>query len=430
MRDRKIVELFQEKEAKICVIGLGYVGLSLAITCAKKGFKTIGLEVDENKVNSLREGTSYLVDIDDANIKEMMQQTLSVTSDYSQLADVDVIVICLPTPINQEQQPDLTYVQGAMTSLLPYVKPNTLLVLESTTYPGTTKEHLVKPLQQQGFIVGEDVFVAYSPERVDPGNANFATANTPKLVGGYSEACRNVAQAFYQQVIAAPIHLVTSPQIAEMAKLLENVFRNVNIALANEMAMICNDMKIDTWEVIEAASTKPYGFMPFYPGPGIGGHCIPVDPVYLVWKAKQYTNQTSFIEKAMAVNEAMGGYVIERMNNLLQREGLTLTTATIVFVGAAYKRNSNDYRETPLFPILSHCDTYTVIDTYIPSFNYQGQLVKTQPLTAELIQQADLVVIVTDHDNFDYAVVDQHARAIFDTRNVDYPFQNKHYSKL
>lgn len=430
MEYEKKIEQCAKKDATVCVIGLGYVGLSLALTCAEKGFKTIGLEIDENKISSLEKGKSYLVDIKDETIKSVVHTTLSVTANYSRIAEADIIVICLPTPIDQQKQPNLTYIKEAMLGLLPYVKPHTLLILESTTYPGTTVDYLVNPLQQQGFSIGEDIFVAYSPERVDPGNALFATGNTPKLVGGYSEACQNIAQIFYQQIITAPIHAVTSPQVAEMAKLLENVFRNVNIALANEMAMICNDMGIDVWEVIKAADTKPYGFMPFYPGPGIGGHCIPVDPVYLVWKAKQYTERTTFIEKAMAVNEGMADYILERMSHILAYRGLNVANANLVFIGVAYKRNSNDYREAPLLSLLKHCKNYTVVDTYIPSFYYEGTLIETKQLTPEVVKQADLVVIITDHENVDYALIDTHAHAIFDTRNVSYSFENKRYSKL
>ncbi|GGG24236.1 UDP-N-acetyl-D-glucosamine dehydrogenase [Lysinibacillus alkalisoli] len=434
MKDVLLEQKILNKEAIIGVVGLGYVGLTLSITANNCGFHTIGIDVDQDKIDQLNEGQSYLFDVTEEELSYALQQRLSVTSNFGALALANVIVLCLPTPIDEFQQPDLTYIEQAMLEVSAIVQPHTLLILESTSYPGTTVDYIVEPLVKKGFVVGENIWVAYSPERIDPGNQQFQTNNTPKIVGGMSLTCQKLATSFYENIIKAPIHKVSSPQTAEMAKLVENVFRNVNIALVNELAIICNSMDIDVWEVIDAASTKPYGYMPFYPGPGIGGHCIPVDPQYLIWKAKQHTTEIAFIEQAMQTNIKMSQYVFSRLLQVCNHNKIIPKEAHVLFVGVAYKKNSNDYRETPLFPLLALAEqygmNYIVADPHITEYMYKGKVYETVTLTAELVQAASIVVIVTDHDAVDYQLLDIYSQVIFDTRRVQYPFVNKQYIVL
>ena len=357
------------------------------------------------------------------------------TTDYSKISEVDAVAICVPTPLDQYQQPDTSYVESSARAIAKYLHRGMLVVLESTTYPGTTEEILKPILEETGLVCGEDFFLAYSPERVDPGNKLFNTKNTPKVVGGMTPSCTTVAAALYRNVLEGDIHEVSSPAVAEMEKILENTFRNINIALANEMAILCNKMGIDIWEVIDAAATKPYGFMPFYPGPGLGGHCIPIDPFYLTWKAREYNYHTRLIEIAGEINNEMPEFVVERAMKALNKEKKSLNGSKVVVLGVAYKKDIEDMRESPVLPILEKMDeagaNYIVCDPHVQEFKLNGEVVKTVPLTVELIHSADLVLLTTNHTAFDYDMIGKESKVIFDTRNAMKNVQvNGKYYKL
>ncbi|MCZ0756417.1 nucleotide sugar dehydrogenase [Anoxybacillus sp. J5B_2022] len=419
----QLLNKIEKKEAIIGVVGLGYVGLPLAVEKAKAGFKVIGFDIQQSRVDQVNSGINYIGDVVDEDLHEMVKTGyLQATTDYARISEVDAVAIAVPTPLDEHHQPDTSYVENSANEIAKYAHEGMLVVLESTTYPGTTEE-IVKPaLEKKGLIVGETVFVAYSPERVDPGNKVFKTKNTPKVVGGVTEKCTKVAAALYRSVLEGDVHEVSSPAVAEMEKIFENTFRHINIALANEMAILCERMGIDVWEVIEAAKTKPYGFMAFYPGPGLGGHCIPIDPFYLTWKAREYNYHTRLIELAGEINNAMPEYVVNRTMHILNEEGKALRGSKVTVLGVAYKKDIDDVRESPVLKIVElleqHGAEFTVVDPYVPSFRACNRVIETVALTPELLQQSDIVLITTDHSNFDYEMIAQNSPVIFDTRNA------------
>ncbi|MBY0123498.1 nucleotide sugar dehydrogenase [Bacillus sp. S/N-304-OC-R1] len=418
-----LLNKIENKEAVIGVVGLGYVGLPLAVEKAKAGYKVIGFDVQAARVEQVNMGINYIGDVVDQDLADMIKSGhLVATTDYARIQEVDAVAICVPTPLDIYQQPDTSYVKSSSKEIAKYAHEGMLVVLESTTYPGTTEE-IVKPaLEEKGFKVGESVFVAYSPERVDPGNKHFKTKNTPKVVGGITENCTKVAAALYRNVLEGDVHEVSSPAVAEMEKIFENTFRHINIALANEMAILCEKMGIDVWEVIDAAKTKPYGFMAFYPGPGLGGHCIPIDPFYLTWKAREYNYHTKLIELAGEINNSMPEYVITRSMQVLNEDGKALRGAKVAVLGVAYKKDIDDVRESPVLKIVEllehHGADYTVVDPYVKSFRSCNKKIETVDLTKELLNDADLVLVTTDHTDFDYNMIAQESKVIFDTRNA------------
>ncbi len=419
-----IKERLLNKTATLGVIGLGYVGLPLAVEKAKAGYKTIGFDVQESKVEMVNSGQNYIGDVVNEDLEELVNSgLLSATTDFSQVASADCVCICVPTPLDQYQQPDISYVTASAESIVPYMHRDMLIVLESTTYPGTTEELLKPILETSGLKCGEDFYLAFSPERVDPGNLIYKTKNTPKVVGGITPKCTEVAAALYESILEAPIHRVSSPAVAEMEKILENTYRNINIGLINELAILCNKMGINIWEVIDAAKTKPYGFQAFYPGPGLGGHCIPLDPYYLSWKAREYGFHTSMIESSMMVNDRMPEYCAERASKILNRHKKPLNGSMILILGVAYKQDIDDYRESPAIRIIKELEKegaeVLFYDPYISEYKERGIVKKGEPkLNAELLNSADLVIVTTAHSNVDYRFVQKHAKAIFDTKNA------------
>lgn len=417
-------EKLSNKSATLGVIGLGYVGLPLAVEKAKAGYKTIGFEVIQSKVNMVNNGINYIGDVVNDDLKAIVQSgLLSATSDFSLISKIDAICIAVPTPLDKFQQPDISYVRAAVESIVPYIHKNMLVVLESTTYPGTTQELLLPILEKSGLKCGVDFYLAFSPERVDPGNLIYKTKNTPKVVGGITKECTEVAALMYENILEAPVHKVSSPAIAEMEKILENTYRNINIGLINELAILANKMKINIWEVIEAAKTKPYGFQAFYPGPGLGGHCIPLDPYYLSWKAREYGFHTSMIESSMMINDRMPEYCAERSAKILNRMNRSVNGSKILILGVAYKDEIDDYRESPAIEVISELEklgaNVVYYDPYIKKYEHEGneKIGETQ-LSKELIIWADLVVITTGHKNVDYSLVQEYAKFIFDTKNA------------
>lgn len=427
-----LLEKIANKKIIAGVVGLGYVGLPLAVEKAKAGFKTIGLDVQAEKVNMVNEGRNYIGDIVDSDLVQLVKDgMLSATSDFSALKNVDFVAICVPTPLDAHQQPDISYVKSSAESIAKYLHKGMMVVLESTTYPGTTEE-LIKPiLESSGLKCGEDFYLGFSPERVDPGNAIYKTKNTPKVVGGLGADANEVISAMYETVLQSKVFRASSPAVAEMTKILENTYRNINIGLINELAILCNRMNISLWEVIEAAKTKPFGFTAFYPGPGLGGHCIPLDPYYLSWKAREYGFHTSMIESSMMINDRMPEYCVARAGDMLNRRfKKSLNGSSILVLGVAYKQDIDDYRESPAIRVIDNLRkegaNTMFYDPYIPKFREHGKIYEGESeLTAELIESADLVVITASHTNVDYAFVQRYAKAIFDTKNVTKNLQNK-----
>jgi len=430
-----LLNKIQTKKATIGVIGLGYVGLPFAIEIVQKGFHVLGFDKNQEKIALLQNGESYIADIPKENIQLLLKERqFEATNDFSKLASVDVVIICVPTPTMEDGTPDISYIEEAAHDIGCHINANVLVILESTTYPGTTEEVVQPILQKHGFAVGQDLFLAYSPERVDPGNSNFSVANTPKVVGGVTSTCLEVSKVFYETVIHTSVYTVTSPKVAEMEKLLENTFRQINIALVNELSQICYKMNIDIWEVIDAASTKPYGFMPFKPGPGVGGHCIPVDPKYLLWAGQQHGVSATLIEAADKINDSMPSFVVERLEQYLRIQNTELIQAKIVIIGVTYKPEINDSRESPALHVIqqlldNQC-SIQIIDPFIQTFPVEQSLFHTVPLTEQIIKDADAVLILTNHSNIDYSLIDQQASLIFDTRNTHFLFKNKNYYKL
>ncbi|MCL2819348.1 MAG: nucleotide sugar dehydrogenase [Oscillospiraceae bacterium] len=415
----------ESKDLVIGVIGLGYVGLPLAVEKAKAGYKTIGFDIQSEKVDMVNSGVNYIGDVVDSDLALMISSgKLSATTDFSFVKDVDFVAICVPTPLDEYQQPDISYVRESTKMVGKYLKAGSIVVLESTTYPGTTEE-LMKPLleQESGMKCGEDFYLAFSPERVDPGNLIYNTKNTPKVVGGIGKDATQLTAAVYRNVLVSDILEVSSPKVAEMEKILENTYRNINIALANEMAIICEKMGIDVWEVINAAKTKPYGFTAFYPGPGVGGHCIPLDPFYLTWKSREFDYHTRLIETANEINTYMPQYVVERSAKILNRFKKALNGAKILILGVAYKQNIDDYRESPALRVIRQFEEsgadIDYFDPYIFEYKYKGsEKSGLLELTSDIIPMYDLVVITTAHDIVNYDMVQQYAKMIFDTKNV------------
>ena len=412
------------REATLGVIGLGYVGLPLAVEKAKAGFKVIGFDVQKEKVDMVNSGHNYIGDVVNEDLKALVDTgMLSATTDFAEAARCDCVCICVPTPLDAHQQPDISYVRSSTESLMPYVHKDMLVVLESTTYPGTTEE-LVRPiLERSGLKCGEDFYIAFSPERVDPGNLIYKTKNTPKVVGGCTSECTEVAAVMYEAVLEAPVYKVSSPAIAEMEKILENTYRNVNIGLINEMAILCDRMGINIWEVVDAAKSKPYGFQAFYPGPGLGGHCIPLDPYYLSWKAREYGFHTSMIEASMMVNDRMPEYCVDRAARILNGMKKAVCGTKVLVLGVAYKQDIDDFRESPAISVIEELlkrgAEVEYFDPWVPKFRRGALSMQSIPaLTEEAVSRADLVMITTAHTNVDYELVSRSARMIFDTKNA------------
>lgn len=421
----ELLSRIAERKITVGVVGLGYVGLPLAVEKAKAGFRTIGFDVQEEKVKQVNAGHNYIGDVVDAELAQLVNNgMLSATSDFSFIKEVDFVAICVPTPLDIHQEPDISYVENSAKSIAGYLTKGTVVVLESTTYPGTTEE-LIKPILEKGsgLECGKDFYLGFSPERVDPGNAVYKTKNTPKVVGAVGKDAQEVIAAIYGAVLGDKVHIVSSPAVAEMTKILENTYRNINIGLINELAILCNRMNIDLWEVIEAAKTKPFGFTAFYPGPGLGGHCIPLDPYYLTWKAREYGFHTSMIEASMMINEHMPEYTVERCGKILNRHRKALNGSKVLVLGVAYKQDIDDYRESPALRVIEELEktgaSVSFYDPYIPQYKQHGKLHRGETaLTAELLQHADLVVVTAAHTNIDYDFVQRHAQAVFDTKNV------------
>jgi UDP-N-acetyl-D-glucosamine dehydrogenase len=421
------------KTAKVGVIGLGYVGLPLAVEFARAGFDVIGIDVQSAKVAQLNSGLSYIKDVSDDVLAPLVRSgKLRATADFSIITELDTLDICVPTPLRKTKDPDMSFVVSATAEIAKYLHPGLLVMLESTTYPGTTDELLLPKLRESGHRVGEDFFLCFSPERVDPGNPDFHTANIPKVVGGITPLCTEMGALFYQQALETVVP-VSSTRVAEMVKLLENTFRMINIGLANEMALMCNRMGINVWEVIEAAATKPFGFMPFYPGPGLGGHCIPIDPFYLSWKSREAGIEARFIELAGYINGQMPEHVVDRIQGALNDVQKPVRGSHVHIVGVAYKRDINDVRESPALDIihllrrLGAFVTYS--DPYVPKIALDDGELQGQDLFPAT-EQADCVVIVTDHTNVDYDSIVERGKVIFDTRNALKEIRSPKISKL
>ena len=419
-----LIKKIREKKAIIGVFGLGYVGLPLALRYSEVGNSVIGFDVDYSKVEKLNSGESYIGHISSSRVLDSLNNGFKSTSDFSLVREVDALIICVPTPLNKYREPDLSFVINTVNSILPYLRKGQIISLESTTYPGTTEEELLPRIQSTGLKVGEDLFLVYSPEREDPGNPDFETHNISKVVGGYSPDCLQVGEALYELAINHVVP-VSSIKAAEMTKLLENIYRAVNIGLVNEMKTVADKMGIDIHEVIRAASTKPFGFTPFYPGPGLGGHCIPIDPFYLTWKAREYDLSTRFIELAGEVNSNMPYWVLNKVIGTLNDRGMSLKGAKILLLGIAYKKNVDDMRESPavkLMELLAHKGAkIQYSDPHIPVFPTIRKCsfdLSSVNLTSKNIAKYDLLLLVTNHDNFDYSMIQKHAKVIVDTRGV------------
>ena len=421
----KLLHKIENREIIVGVIGLGYVGLPLAVEKAKAGFKTIGFDVQKEKVDLVNTGHNYIGDVVDSDLKKLVDAgTLSATTDFSFVKDVDFIAICVPTPLDAHQQPDISFVRASTTEVAKYLTRETMVVLESTTYPGTTEE-LIKPILEEGsgLKCGKDFYLGFSPERVDPGNLIYKTKNTPKVVGAIGKDATEVIASMYRAVLEGDVYEVSSPAIAEMEKILENTYRNINIGLVNELTMLCNKMGISMWEVVDAAKTKPYGFQAFYPGPGLGGHCIPLDPYYLSWKAREYGFHTSMIETSMMINDRMPEYCVERSGKILNNHEKSLKNSRILVLGVAYKQDIDDYRESPAIRVIDELHKEQVLvdfyDPWIPEYKENGKVMAgLTEISPEIIASYDLVMITTAHSNVDYAMVQANAKAIFDTKNV------------
>ncbi|MBC2726069.1 nucleotide sugar dehydrogenase [Desulfosporosinus sp.] len=420
-----LLNKIENKQITVGVVGLGYVGLPLAVEKAKAGFKTIGFDVQPQKVDMVNSGINYIGDVVDRDLKELVEKgMLSATTDFSFVKDVDFIAICVPTPLDSHQQPDISYVKASSVEVAKYLKREAMVVLESTTYPGTTEE-LIKPILEEGsgLKCGEDFYLGFSPERVDPGNLIYKTKNTPKVVGAIGEDATEVIAAMYRAVLDGDVFTVSSPAIAEMEKILENTYRNVNIGLVNELAMLCNKMGINFWEVVDAAKSKPYGFQAFYPGPGLGGHCIPLDPYYLSWKAREYGFHTSMIESSMMINDRMPEYCVERAREILNRDKKALNGSKILTLGVAYKQDIDDYRESPALKVIdllnkegAWVDYY---DPFISEYKFNGEKFKgLNIINADILKDYDLVVITAAHSNVDYDFVASNSKWVFDTKNA------------
>ena len=427
-----LLKKIENHEIVVGVVGLGYVGLPLAVEKAKAGFKTIGFDVQQEKVDLVNQGHNYIGDVVDDDLTELVNAgRLSATSDFSFVKDVDFIAICVPTPLDSHQQPDISYVKDSTIAISKHLKPGTMVVLESTTYPGTTEE-LIKPILEEGsgLTCGEDFYLGFSPERVDPGNKQFKTKNTPKVVGAIGKDATEVIAKMYREVLVGDVHEVSSPAVAEMEKILENTYRNINIGLVNELAILCDRMNISLWEVVDAAKTKPYGFQAFYPGPGLGGHCIPLDPYYLTWKAREYGFHTSMIEASMMINDKMPEYCVDRAAKGLNRAKKALNGSKVLVLGVAYKADIDDYRESPAIDVIEILQregaNVDFFDPYIPKFRAHGkEYVGIADISPEVISSYDIVFVAAAHTNVDYDMIEQNAQAIFDSKNAMKDVKNR-----
>ncbi|MDR0852647.1 MAG: nucleotide sugar dehydrogenase [Clostridiales Family XIII bacterium] len=422
---QKLLSKIEHREIVVAVIGLGYVGLPLAVEKAKAGYKTIGFDVQKKKVDLVNRGINYIGDVVNEDLQQIVASgMLSATSDYAFIKDTDFIAICVPTPLDDARQPDLHYIENSAREIAKYLTKDSIVVLESTTYPGTTEE-LLRPLLEQGsgLVCEKDFYLGFSPERVDPGNLLYKTKNTPKVVGATCDDAAEVIAAMYASVLEGDVHVVSSPAVAEMEKILENTYRNVNIGLINELAMLCDLMQISLWEVIDAAKTKPYGFQAFYPGPGLGGHCIPLDPYYLSWKAKEYGFETTMIENSMRINDGMPQYCVDRAARILNRFGKALCSSKILILGVAYKQDIDDCRESPairVIELLRAAGTEVAyFDPYIAEYDRGGRsFVGLPSIDVQTVASFDLIIVTTAHTNVDYEMVQQSAAFIFDTKNA------------
>ncbi|CAI8832221.1 UDP-N-acetyl-D-glucosamine 6-dehydrogenase [Pseudomonas sp. IT-P12] len=416
------ISKFKNKEALIGIVGLGYVGLPLMLRYNAIGFRVLGIDIDELKVSKLNEGESYIEHIPEAKIRNARLTGFEATTDFSRASECDALILCVPTPLNKYREPDMSFVINTTDGLKPYFRAGQVISLESTTYPGTTEEELLPRVQESGMVVGEDIFLVYSPEREDPGNPNFETRTIPKIIGGDTPACLKVGVALYEQAIDQVVP-VSSTKAAEMTKLLENIHRAVNIGLVNEMKIVADRMGIDIFEVVDAAATKPFGFTAYYPGPGLGGHCIPIDPFYLTWKAREYGLHTRFIELSGEVNQAMPEYVLSKLMDGLNDSGKALKGSKILVLGIAYKKNVDDMRESPSVEIMELIEAKGGVVAYsdphvlvFPKMREHHFDLKSVPLTSESLSGFDAVVLATDHDKFDYDLIKQCAKLIIDSR--------------
>jgi UDP-N-acetyl-D-glucosamine dehydrogenase len=423
------------REARVGVIGLGYVGLPLGVAFAQAGFEVVGLDVDTSRVEQLNQGASYIQDVSGEELAQLVKTgKFRATTDYAVLRELDAVSICVPTPLNKLRDPDISFIVAVMDRLVPHVHRDFLVVLESTTYPGTTRELVLPRLEETDYTIGKDLFLCFSPERIDPGNPQYKIPNTPKVLGGVTEACTRIGRALYEQIIESLVP-VSSPEAAEMVKLLENTFRSINIGLANEVAIMCEKLGVDVWEVIRAAATKPFGFMPFTPGPGLGGHCIPVDPHYLAWKMKTLDYKARFIELAGEINTAMPFHVVELVGKGLNRRRKAINGSRILVLGAAYKKDIDDVRESPALDVIRLLEEsgaqVAYYDPHVPVIHWDGDALRGLPeLTPEAVRRQDAVVIVTDHTAVDYELVKANADLIIDTRNVFPGNRDEHIIRL
>ena len=412
----------QSRDIHFGVVGLGYVGLPLAVDFAQAGFRVTGIDTDTGKVDKINSGHNYIEDVSDSHLSDLVEQSqLRATTDFSVVEEIDALSICVPTPLNKLKDPDVSYILGALDSLVAYLHPGMLLVLESTTYPGTTRELILPRLEETGMQVGEDFYLAFSPERVDPGNREYQTRNTPKVMGGITPQCLEIGKALYEEVIDTVVP-VSSTEAAELVKLLENTFRSINIGLVNEMAIMAEKLGVDIWEVIEAAGTKPFGYMKFYPGPGLGGHCIPIDPYYLAWKMKTLNYRARFIEMAGEINTEMPNHVVQLVMEGLNKYQKSLNGSNIMVVGVAYKRDTDDVRESPALDIIkllqekgARIDYY---DPHVPELKINGTTMSSMEYAMDFLSEYDAVVVVTDHSDIPYEKIIENASLIIDTRNA------------
>ncbi|GCF08215.1 nucleotide sugar dehydrogenase [Dictyobacter arantiisoli] len=430
----QLLEKISSRSLRVAIIGLGYVGLPLATTFAEAGFPVTGIDIDKTKVDLANEGQSYIADIESSTLQRLRAtEKLTCTTDFTVLDEIDAVSICVPTPLRKTREPDVSYILSATQYVREHLHAGQLIILESTTYPGTTDEVLLPELESTGLKAGVDFFLAFSPERIDPGNPHFGTQNTPKIVGGITPLCTELAQAYYGAAIETIVP-VSSARVAEMTKLLENTFRAVNIGMVNEIAIMCEKLGVSSWEVIDAAATKPFGFMRFQPGPGLGGHCIPVDPHYLSWKLKTLDYTARFIELAAEVNSSMPHYVVDKITHALNEQRRSLNGATILVLGITYKRDINDVRESPALDIIQDLLNRKAVvlynDDHVPTLKLKERTLHSQPLSNGLLQAADCTVLVTDHSYYDIPFIVQEARAIVDTRNMTRGFTDSKISKL
>jgi UDP-N-acetyl-D-glucosamine dehydrogenase len=419
---KQLAKKIQDRSARAGVVGLGYVGLTLAVEMAQAGFSVTGIDIDKRKVDSVNDGVSYLLDVPSETLGPLVaQKRLNATESLAALANLDAVSICVPTPLKKTKEPDLSYVIAAAEAVRDHLRRGQLIVLESTTYPGTIRDLVLPILEKSGLQVGKDFFLAFSPERVDPGNLTYTTRTIPKVVSGMTPVCGELAALFYGQFVEKLVP-VSSPECAEMVKLLENTFRSVNIALANELAVMCHKFGIPVWEVIDAAKTKPFGFMAFYPGPGLGGHCIPVDPYYLTWKARLAGCEPRLIELAAHINDEMPGFAVARVADVLNERQLSLKGSKILGLGVAYKRDTSDVRESPALEVLSGLAEKGAVvqysDPYVASIDFNGKVLQSITLKPAVLRSADCVVLLTDHSTFDYEMIARHSPVVLDTRNA------------